>query len=321
MTNTRNDWTTEQALALFHKPFADLLYEAATVHRENFDPNEVQISTLMSIKTGACPEDCKYCPQSVHYNTGLERETLVPLENVIEQAKAAKANGATRFCMGAAWRRPRDKDLEKVAVMVEAVRDLGLETCVTAGMLESHQAQMLKERGLDYYNHNIDTSEEYYPEVISTRTFEDRMNTLKNVSEAGLNVCSGGIVGMGESVHDRASMLCSLANLPIQPQSVPINQLVKVAGTPYEDNADVDPLDMVRTIAVARIMMPNSVVRLSAGRTAMRDETQALCFLAGANSIFYGEKLLTTENPAQQADQQLFSRLGIKASELAERAS
>lgn len=315
MSNTeliRHDWTVDQIVELFNLPFSELIYRAATVHRQFFEPDQVQVSTLLSIKTGACPEDCKYCPQSAHYKTGLEVERLLELQTVVDKAKQAKAAGATRFCMGAAWRQPRDKDLDRVIDMVTEVRKLGMETCVTLGMLEAQQAQRLKEAGLDYYNHNIDTSEEYYSEVISTRKFDDRLQTLENVRQAGLNVCCGGIVGMGESVNDRASMLKTLANLPTHPQSVPINQLVRVAGTPYEDEKEVEALDMVRTIAVARIVLPKSMVRLSAGRSEMSDETQALCFLAGANSVFYGERLLTTDNPDEHHDQQLFKKLGVK---------
>ncbi|GJM07927.1 MAG: biotin synthase [Lysobacteraceae bacterium] len=315
MSNTeliRHDWTVDQIVELFNLPFSELIYRAATVHRQFFEPDQVQVSTLLSIKTGACPEDCKYCPQSAHYKTGLEVERLLELQTVVDKAKQAKAAGATRFCMGAAWRQPRDKDLDRVIDMVTEVRKLGMETCVTLGMLEAQQAQRLKEAGLDYYNHNIDTSEEYYSEVISTRKFDDRLQTLENVRQAGLNVCCGGIVGMGESVDDRASMLKTLANLPTHPQSVPINQLVRVAGTPYEDEKEVEALDMVRTIAVARIVLPKSMVRLSAGRSEMSDETQALCFLAGANSVFYGERLLTTDNPDEHHDQQLFKKLGVK---------
>lgn len=315
MSNTeliRHDWTVDQIVELFNLPFSELIYRAATVHRQFFEPDQVQVSTLLSIKTGACPEDCKYCPQSAHYKTGLEVERLLELQTVVDKAKQAKAAGATRFCMGAAWRQPRDKDLDRVIDMVTEVRKLGMETCVTLGMLEAQQAQRLKKAGLDYYNHNIDTSEEYYSEVISTRKFDDRLQTLENVRQAGLNVCCGGIVGMGESVDDRASMLKTLANLPTHPQSVPINQLVRVAGTPYEDEKEVEALDMVRTIAVARIVLPKSMVRLSAGRSEMSDETQALCFLAGANSVFYGERLLTTDNPDEHHDQQLFKKLGVK---------
>ncbi len=313
MTSVRHDWTAEQAVALFNQPFNDLLFDAQTVHRNTFPPNTVQISTLLSIKTGACPEDCKYCPQSAHYKTGLEVERLLPVEQVVAAASAAKARGATRFCMGGAWRSPRARDLEPLAEMISEVKALGLETCLTVGMLDADQADRLQEAGLDYYNHNIDTSPEYYDEVITTRDFSERIETLNNVRNAGLKVCSGGIVGMGESRKDRASMLAVLANLPEHPESVPINRLVQVPGTPMHGQPEVDPLEFVRTIAVARIMLPRSVVRLSAGRTEMSDELQALCFLAGANSIFYGDKLLTTQNPAQQADMELLARLGMTA--------
>jgi biotin synthase len=308
----RHDWTVAEAEALIDLPFADLIYRAQTIHREHFDPSEVQISTLLSIKTGACPEDCAYCPQSAHYDTGSDREKLMDLDNVLAAAKAAKDSGASRFCMGAAWRSPTDRDLDAVCAMVEGVGALGMETCVTLGMLTDAQAKRLKDSGLDYYNHNIDTSEEYYGEIISTRQFSDRIETLANVRDAGLNVCCGGIVGMGEARADRAAMLATLAGQPTHPESVPINALVPVAGTPLEAAEPVDALEFVRTIAAARIMMPKSVVRLSAGRTDMSDETQALCFLAGANSIFYGDTLLTTDNPATLADRALFDRLGLR---------
>ncbi|MFK7956557.1 MAG: biotin synthase BioB [Lysobacterales bacterium] len=311
MTTVRHDWTNEQALALFNQPFNDLLFDAQNAHRTHFSPNQVQISTLLSIKTGACPEDCKYCPQSAHYKTGLEVERLLPVEQVVAAASAAKERGATRFCMGGAWRSPRARDLKPLAEMISEVKALGLETCLTVGMLESDHAAQLKDAGLDYYNHNIDTSPEYYDQVITTRDFSERLETLDNVRQAGLKVCSGGIVGMGESRADRGSMLAVLANLPEHPESVPINRLVQVPGTPMAGQDEVDPLEFVRTIAVARVMLPRSVVRLSAGRTEMSDELQALCFLAGANSIFYGDKLLTTDNPAEQADLELLTRLGL----------
>lgn len=311
MSSKRN-WTQAEVLALYDLPLNDLLFKAQTIHRENFDPNEVQVSTLLSIKTGACPEDCSYCSQSSKYDTGLERERLLPLDEVIASAQAAKNQGSTRFCMGAAWRNPTDKNLERVIEMIDAVKGLGMETCVTLGMLSSKQAGRLKEAGLDYYNHNLDTSPEFYGEVISTRTFEDRIDTLESVRAAGINVCSGGILGMGETQNDRASMLCQLANLSVPPESVPINELVKIPGTPMAGNEDIDPFDFVRTIAVARIMMPASYVRLSAGRTEMNDEMQAMCFFAGANSMFYGERLLTTDNPESDKDKQLFKRLGLK---------
>jgi biotin synthase len=307
----RQDWKQEEVEALFALPFNDLLYQAQTVHRQNFDPNAVQISTLLSIKTGGCAEDCGYCPQSAHHPSAVKAEPLMPLEEVMKSANEAKDAGASRFCMGAAWRNLKDRDVERVAAMVEGVKSLGLETCVTLGMLEEHQAKRLKEAGLDYYNHNLDTSPEFYGEIITTRTYEDRLNTLGHVRDAGINVCSGGIVGMGESRKDRAGLLISLANLPTQPQSVPINLLVQVEGTPLNGTDNLDALEFIRTIAVARIMMPKSFVRLSAGRENMSDEMQAMCFLVGANSIFYGDKLLTTDNPDANHDQQLFKRLGI----------
>lgn len=304
-------WQRAEVEALFALPFNDLLFKAQGVHRAHFEPNQVQVSTLCSIKTGACPEDCKYCPQSARYDTGLEREALMKVEQVLTQAKAAKAQGATRFCMGAAWRSPKTRDMPYVIDMVQSVKALGLETCMTLGMLDDEKAQALAEAGLDYYNHNLDTSKEFYGDIITTRTYQDRLNTLGSVRNAGMKVCSGGIVGMGEGVSDRVGLLMQLANLPQPPESVPINQLVKVAGTPLDNVDDLDPLEFIRTIAVARIMMPASHVRLSAGRESMSDEQQALAFFAGANSIFYGEKLLTTGNPEASKDQQLFERLGI----------
>ena len=310
-TTIRNDWTKAEVEALFAMPFNDLLINAQVVHRQHFNPNEVQVSTLLSIKTGACPEDCKYCPQSARYDTGLEKERLLEIEKVIQRAKEAKQVGSTRFCMGAAWRNPRDRDMPYILKMVEEVKSLGLETCMTLGMLTREQAVALKQAGLDYYNHNLDTSPEYYGDIITTRTYQDRLNTLENVRAAGMNVCSGGIVGMGETVSDRASMLVQLANLPEQPQSVPINMLVKVKGTPLDSVEDLDYFEFIRTIAVARIMMPKSHVRLSAGREAMNEQMQALCFMAGANSIFYGCKLLTTSNPDTHEDVMLFKKLGI----------
>ena len=312
MSAIRHDWQTGEIEALFEKPFNDLLFEAQQVHRAHFDPNQVQVSTLLSIKTGACPEDCGYCSQSSKYDTSLEREKLLPLEEVIEAAEAAKSKGSTRFCMGAAWRNPTDRNLDRVIEMISAVRDLGMETCVTLGMLTEAQAQRLKEAGLDYYNHNLDTSPEFYGNIISTRTFQDRLETLDYVRNAGINVCSGGILGMGESRRDRARMLQELVNQPKHPQSVPINLLVQVEGTPLFGVDALDPLEFVRTIAVARILMPESYVRLSAGRTEMSDELQSLCFLACANSMFYGERLLTTDNPETDSDRDLFSRLGIE---------
>ncbi len=308
----RSDWTIEEVRALFALPFPELLFHAQSVHRRHFDPAEVQVSTLLSIKTGGCPEDCAYCPQSLRYDTGLEREALVAVDEVVERATAAREAGATRFCMGAAWRSPKDRDLAVVSEMVRRVRALGMETCATLGMLTPAQATALKEAGLDYYNHNLDTSEGFYGKIISTRTYQDRLDTLEAVRNAGINVCCGGILGMGEAAEDRAALLHTLATLPEHPQSVPINQLVQVAGTPLEGSAPVDPFDFVRAIAVARILMPRSHVRLSAGRSAMSDELQALCFMAGANSIFYGEKLLTTGNPDVEADLALFARLGLR---------
>lgn len=309
----RADWTLAEVQALMALPFADLIYHAQRVHRQHFNPNEVQISTLLSIKTGACPEDCGYCSQSVRYDTGLEREELLEVAAVLERARAAKASGATRFCMGAAYRSPKQRQLQVIIEMIKGVRELGMETCATLGMLSPDQAQQLKAAGLDYYNHNLDTSEKYYPQVVSTRTYQDRLDTLSAVRDAGINVCCGGILGMGETTQDRAELLHTLATLPEHPQSVPINQLMQVPGTPLYGAAKVDPLDFVRTIAVARLLMPRSYVRLSAGRTEMSDETQALCFLAGANSIFAGDKLLTTENPGLGHDAALFERLGIQA--------
>lgn len=311
--SVRHDWTLDQIKTLFEQPFNDLLFRAQTMHRENFDPNAVQISTLLSIKTGACPEDCAYCPQSAKYDTGLERERLLPLDEVRSAAMNAKQNGATRFCMGAAWRNPTDKNLDKVIEMINVVKDLGMETCVTLGMLTREQTRKLKLAGLDYYNHNLDTSPEYYEEIITTRTYQDRLDTLENLRAEDINVCCGGIIGMGETDKDRAALLQQLANLPEHPQSVPINLLVQVENTPLYGTDELDPIDFVRTIAVARIMMPASVVRLSAGRTAMSEELQALCFLAGANSIFYGDTLLTTPNPDENVDQDLFHKLGIVA--------
>lgn len=308
----RHDWSRAEVIALFDLPFNDLLFQAQSIHREHFNPNHVQVSTLCSIKTGACPEDCKYCPQSAHYDTGLEREKLMQVKKVIEEAKAAKASGATRFCMGAAWRSPNQKNMAYVVEMVKGVKSLGLETCMTLGMLDEQQSETLADAGLDYYNHNLDTSPEYYGEIITTRTYQDRLNTLGNVRNAGMKVCSGGIVGMGEGETDRAGLLIQLANMPVHPESVPINMLVKVEGTPFEALDDLDPFDFIRTVAIARIMMPKSHVRLSAGREDMNEQMQAMAFFAGANSIFYGEKLLTTPNPEANKDMQLFKRLGIE---------
>ncbi len=308
----RHDWTEEQVKALFELPFNDLMFQAQTVHRQYFNPNEVQVSTLLSIKTGACPEDCKYCPQSGHYNTGLEKERLMQVEKVLEKARQAKASGSTRFCMGAAWKHPAEKDMPYVVEMVKGVKALGLETCMTLGMLDQDKASRLADAGLDYYNHNLDTSPEFYDKIITTRTYQDRLDTLQNVRDAGMKVCSGGILGMGETATDRIGLLRQLANMPSHPESVPINMLVKVKGTPLEGVEDLDHLDFIRTIAVARIMMPASHVRLSAGREKMSDEMQAMTFFAGANSIFYGECLLTTPNPETHRDLQLFKRLGIR---------
>ena len=308
----RHDWTKSEARALISAPLNDLVHAAQTLHRHHFDANEVQVSTLLSVKTGGCPEDCAYCSQSAHHEADVGAEKLMSLEAVRAAALRAKDSGATRFCMGAAWRGPKDRDLDAVCDMIAEVKSLGLESCVTLGMLEDDQAQRLKDAGLDYYNHNIDTSESFYEQIISTRTFGDRLDTLARVRDAGINVCSGGIVGMGETRDDRADMLQALANLPEHPESVPLNMLVAVAGTPLANIDPLDPLELVRAIAAARIMMPKSMVRLSAGRLEMDDSTQALCFLAGANSIFYGDMLLTTGNPAQHTDRALFDKLGVR---------
>ena len=310
--NIRHDWTKAEAEALFALPLNDLLFKAQTLLRQYFDPNEVQLSTLLNVKTGGCPEDCGYCAQSSRYDTGLKAEKLMALDEVLAAAKAAKDAGAGRFCMGAAWRSPKERDLDRILPMIEGVKALGLETCVTLGMVEPAQAQRLKDAGLDYYNHNLDTSEEFYDQVITTRTYGDRLETLANVREAGLKVCCGGILGLGEGEGDRASMLVTLANLPQHPDSVPINMLVQIEGTPLDGVKPLDPFDMVRTIAVARIMLPASMVRLAAGRLEMDEGIQALCLFAGANSIFYGDKLLTTPNPEGDADNTLFQRLGLK---------
>jgi len=311
--NLRHDWQHQEVAELFSMPMNDLLFKAQTIHRQFFDPNQVQVSTLLSIKTGACPEDCAYCPQSARYDTKLEKEKLMEVEAVIEKAKAAQAAGSDRFCMGAAWRSPRAKDMPYVLAMVKGVKDLGMETCMTLGMLDEEKSGQLAEAGLDYYNHNLDTSPEYYGEIITTRTYSDRLETLHNVRESGMKVCSGGIVGMGEEQKDRIGLLRQLANLPQHPDSVPINQLVKVEGTPLETEGDLDPFEFIRTIAAARIMMPKSHVRLSAGREEMSEEMQSMCFFAGANSIFYGECLLTTPNPTANKDQELFRKLGINS--------
>jgi biotin synthase len=311
LPSTRHDWTLDEVQTLLDLPFNDLLLRAQTVHRTHFLPNRIQVSSLLSIKTGACPEDCGYCSQSAHHATGLPRERLLPIAEVVAAAATAKAQGATRFCMGAAWRHPTEQNLDQVVAMVEAIHDLGLETCVTLGMLTAAQARRLKAAGLDYYNHNLDTSPEFYGQVISTRTYQDRLATLEHVRAAGLKTCSGGILGMGESRRDRASLLRQLANLPAHPESVPINLLVQVEGTPLFDTPPLDPLEFVRTVATARCLMPRSYVRLSAGRAQMSDELQALCYFAGANSVFYGAHLLTTPNAESDRDQSLFTRLGL----------
>jgi biotin synthase len=307
----RHDWTRAEVRALFELPFPELIFRAQRIHRQHFDPTEVQISTLISIKTGGCPEDCAYCPQSAHYQTSVKAEKLMRVDAVVAEARAAKSAGASRFCMGAAWREPKDRDLGKVCEMVAGVKAIGLETCATLGMLTQCQARRLKAAGLDYYNHNLDTSPEYYGAIITTRTYQDRLDTLGHVRDAGIHVCCGGIVGMGESAEDRIGMIVTLANLPAHPESVPVNMLVRVEGTPLASGEALDTIDFVRTIAVARITMPKSVVRLSAGREDMREETQALCFVAGANSIFYGPKLLTTPNPERDRDRRLMDKLGL----------
>ncbi|MCW8195006.1 biotin synthase BioB [Proteobacteria bacterium 005FR1] len=313
MENTpRHDWTRAEVKALFALPFNDLLFKAHSIHRASFDPNELQISTLCSIKTGACPEDCKYCAQSGHYNTGLEKEKLMAVEKVLEQAREAKANGATRFCMGAAWRSPPAKEMPALLAMVQGVKALGMESCITLGMLSPDQARQLADAGLDYYNHNLDTSPEYYGEIITTRTYQDRLETLQNVRDAGVKVCCGGILGMGESQDDHVGLLHQLATLKPHPESVPINMLMRIQGSPLENAEPVDPFQFVRTVAVARILMPQSRVRLAAGRENMHEEAQALAYFAGANSIFYGEKLLTTKNPSASRDVQLLQRLGMR---------
>ncbi|MEJ5077513.1 biotin synthase BioB [Erwinia sp. MYb535] len=304
-------WTLSQAQALFDKPFLELMFEAQQIHRQHFDPRQVQVSTLLSIKTGACPEDCKYCPQSSRYKTGLTSERLMEVEEVLSSARKAKAAGSGRFCMGAAWKNPHERDMPYLEQMVQGVKAMGMETCMTLGTLSEQQAQRLAHAGLDFYNHNLDTSPEFYGSIITTRSYQERLDTLGKVRDAGIKVCSGGIVGLGETVSDRAGLLVQLANLPTPPESVPINMLVKVKGTPLADNDDVDPFDFVRTIAVARIMMPRSHIRLSAGREQMSEQTQAMCFMAGANSIFYGCKLLTTPNPEEDKDRVLFRKLGL----------
>jgi len=312
MFPVRNDWSRSEVEALLAMPFTELLHQAGSAHRQHFDPSEVQVSTLLSVKTGGCPEDCGYCPQAARYHTSVHATKLMATEDVVEKARQAKAAGASRFCMGAAWRSPKDRDVPKVAGMIRAVKALGLETCATLGMLSNQQAHALRDAGLDYYNHNLDTAPEFYGEVIHTREYQDRLDTLGFVRDAGMKTCSGGIVGMGETRGQRAGLLQALANLPAHPDSVPINRLVQVEGTPLAGTAELDPFEFVRTIAVARILMPKSMVRLSAGRESMSDELQALCFAAGANSIFYGEKLLTTGNPDVERDQALFARLGLR---------
>ena len=309
--SARSDWTAEEVASVFDLPLNDLLYGAQWVHRHHFDPNAIQVSTLLSIKTGGCPEDCAYCPQSIRYSTGVEAQDLMSLDEVTRAAREAKAAGATRFCMGAAFRGPKDAQVERIAEMICEVKAMGLETCATLGLLTAAQAQKLARAGLDYYNHNLDTSESFYPEIISTRTYSDRLRTLQHVRDAGLSVCCGGIVGMGEERDDRVALLHTLASLEPQPESVPINQLVPVPGTPLADHKAIDGLEFVRTVAVARILMPRAHVRLSAGRTEFTDELQALCFAAGANSIFYGDVLLTTGNPGREADRALFAKLGL----------
>ncbi len=308
---TRHDWTKKKAQALYDSPFNDLLFRAHSIHRQHFDPNKVQISQLFSIKTGGCSEDCGYCSQSAHHDTGLKASRLAEVETVLDQAREAQKGGATRYCMGAAWREPKERDMEAICAMIEGVKGLGMETCMTLGMLSDDDVPRLKNAGLDYYNHNIDTSEKYYKKVVTTRTFADRLETLERVRKAGIKTCSGGIVGMGEQAVDRVEMLVTLASLPQHPDSVPINQLVPIEGTPLGNASRLDPIEFVRTIALARIMMPRSFVRLSAGRMEMSDETQALCFFAGANSIFAGERLLTTDNPENDRDARLFAKLGL----------
>jgi len=310
-TDVRHDWTKEDALSLFRLPFNDLIFRAQILHRRFFDANQVQMSRLLSVKTGGCPEDCAYCPQSARHDTGVKAEKLMPVDDVLAAARQARDQGATRYCMGAAWRNPKDSDLENICAMIEGVRALGLESCATLGMLTGPQAERLKQAGLDYYNHNLDTSEEFYGRIITTRTYQDRLDTLQHVRHAAIKVCCGGIVGLGETRDDRAGMLTNLANLDPHPESVPINLLVRVEGTPLDHAQDLDTLEFIRTIAAAKTMMPGSVIRLSAGREEMTDETQALCFLAGAGSIFVGDKLLTTGNPEKDQDVLLFERLGL----------
>ncbi|MDA0116842.1 biotin synthase BioB [Vibrio sp. T11.5] len=315
----RHNWTVSEVRELMAKPFMDLLFEAQLVHRQHQQHNYVQVSTLLSIKTGACPEDCKYCPQSARYQTDIEKERLMEVERVLDAAQKAKNAGSTRFCMGAAWKNPKARDMPHLTEMIQGVKGMGLETCMTLGMLTPEQATELADAGLDYYNHNLDTSPEFYGSIITTRTYQDRLDTLSHVRDAGMKICSGGIIGMGESANDRAGLLVELANLPTHPESVPINMLVKVKGTPLEEVEDVEPFDFIRLIAVARILMPKSAVRLSAGRENMNEQMQALCFMAGANSVFYGCKLLTTPNPSEDKDMQLFTKLGINSQEVSQR--
>ncbi len=308
----RHDWTLAEIQALYDLPFSELMFQAQTIHRQYFNPNQVQVSTLLSIKTGACPEDCKYCSQSGHFDTGLEKQKLMDIDTILKSAKKAKENGATRFCMGAGWRTPPKKNMPELVDIIEQVKALGLETCLTAGMLNEHQAGELKSAGLDYYNHNLDTSREHYAKIVTTRCYDDRLNTLKQVRDAGINVCCGGILGLGETLEDRLKLLQELANLSEHPESVPINKLIPIPGTPLENTAPIDNFEFIRVIAIARMMMPKSKVRLSAGRNEMSEEVQAFCFLAGANSIHYGEKLLTTDLPETQADLALFKKLGLQ---------
>ncbi len=315
----RHNWTHAEVRDLMEKPFMDLLFEAQLVHRQYQQTNHVQVSTLLSIKTGACPEDCKYCPQSARYTTDIEKELLMEVERVLDAAQKAKNAGSTRFCMGAAWKNPKERDMPHLTDMIKGVKDMGLETCMTLGMLTPEQAKQLANAGLDYYNHNLDTSPEFYGNIITTRTYQDRLDTLSHVRDAGMKICSGGIIGMGESANDRAGLLVELANLPTHPESVPINMLVKVKGTPLETVDDVEPFDFIRLIAIARIMMPQSAVRLSAGRENMNEQMQALCFMAGANSVFYGCKLLTTPNPSEDKDMMLFNKLGINSQEVSQK--
>ncbi len=315
----RHNWTHAEVRDLMEKPFMDLLFEAQLVHRQYQQTNHVQVSTLLSIKTGACPEDCKYCPQSARYTTDIEKERLMEVERVLDAAQKAKNAGSTRFCMGAAWKNPKERDMPHLTDMIKGVKDMGLETCMTLGMLTPDQAKQLATAGLDYYNHNLDTSPEFYGNIITTRTYQDRLDTLSHVRDAGMKICSGGIIGMGESAHDRAGLLVELANLPVHPESVPINMLVKVKGTPLEEVDDVEPFDFIRLIAIARIMMPQSAVRLSAGRENMNEQMQTLCFIVGANSVFYGCKLLTTPNPSEDKDMMLFKKLGINSQEVSQK--